>query len=152
MHTNKNTIWQPEITTCIWIKRRYCPCTCMALLVLLQLSQHAACSMWSLYFCDEALIFSSQSILHSSSNSEHLYTCLFRQLSNEPIMWLQCDAQHPADTGQDVQLMFTSNLRTIKLMWFLWIWLWFECWCQIRDFTQAGKPTKTSSEQLICAD
>lgn len=33
------------------------------------------------------------------------------QLPNQPIMWLQCNAQNHEDTGQDLQFMYTLNIK-----------------------------------------
>lgn len=51
-------------------------------------------------------------MIHSPSTSlgtpVHL---LILQLSNQPIMWQQCSALNYAETGQELQLMFTSSIR-----------------------------------------
>ena len=33
---------------------------------------------------------------------------------NQPIVWQQCNAYNHADTGQELQLMFTSTIRMGK--------------------------------------
>lgn len=50
---------------------------------------------------------------HHSLYNEHLYSCTFRHLSNQPNIWQQWKTNH-ADTGQELPLMVTSNIRMIK--------------------------------------
>lgn len=52
-----------------------------------------------------------------------LYTCLFMQLSNQPVMWQQHNACNHANTVQLLQLTFTSNDRMEKK----WLWPWHYC-------------------------
>lgn len=40
-----------------------------------------------------------------------MFTCTFVNLSNQPIMWRQNNPKNRTDTGEEIQLMFTSKIR-----------------------------------------